>query len=199
MVATKDKTAKKVVKKVVTPAKGKPTSSRTPVKKGTPGKRSTPVKKESSDALTVIEPKKERKTYDLPGQKRDPPDENDSQRKFYCSLREQNPSSEMAEVWMMEYGLLSAEEAKKAYDSVVKRKNKAAAKASNKGSTRTPTKTLAKTPTKTKTPPAKGKGSAEKKPTSAKKSPASAKKKRPVEEEEEDDFKDVMPKKKSRK
>ena len=59
--------------------------------------------------------KAEKKTYELPGQKRDTPDEADSLRKFYVSLRTQKPESEMAETWLMEHGLLPEEEAKKAY------------------------------------------------------------------------------------
>ena len=44
--------------------------------------------------------------YELHGQKRDAPDETDPLRKFYASLRQQNPKSVMAEVWLMEHGLL---------------------------------------------------------------------------------------------
>eukprot|EP00959_Pyramimonas_sp_CCMP1952_P259063 5416162-Pyramimonas_sp.AAC.1 len=105
MVAAKDKTPKKVVKKVVkkeTPGSAKAKSKATPPSKV--------VKKESKAGATPSETKV-KKTYDLPGQKRDPPDENDSQRKFYVSLRQQKPSSEMAEVWCMEHGLLDEDEA----------------------------------------------------------------------------------------
>ena len=49
------------------------------------------------------------------GQKRDTPDETDSLRKFYQSLRAQKPESEMAETWLMEHGLLPEEEQKKAH------------------------------------------------------------------------------------
>ncbi|KAK9165190.1 hypothetical protein Scep_000381 [Stephania cephalantha] len=41
--------------------------------------------------------KKERKAYDLPGQKRDPPEERDPLRIFYESLYDQSPGCEMAQ------------------------------------------------------------------------------------------------------
>lgn len=47
--------------------------------------------------------------YALTGQKRDTPAETDSSYKFYTSLRKQRPDSEMAEVWCMEHGVLTAE------------------------------------------------------------------------------------------
>jgi hypothetical protein len=57
------------------------------------------------------------------GQKRDPPDEEDSLRKFYVSLRAQRPDSIMAEVWLMEHGLLEDAKAhEKAHKAFVKRK-----------------------------------------------------------------------------
>ncbi|KAF4373064.1 hypothetical protein CsatB_008400 [Cannabis sativa] len=65
--------------------------------------------------------KKVKKVYDLPGQKRDPPEERDPLRIFYETLFKQNPNSEMALFWMMESGLLSKEEAKKAFE---KKQNK---------------------------------------------------------------------------
>ncbi|WOG97774.1 hypothetical protein DCAR_0417115 [Daucus carota subsp. sativus] len=57
--------------------------------------------------------KREKKIFDLPGQKRDPPDERDPSRIFYESLYKQVPTSEMAAFWMMESGLLTFEEASK--------------------------------------------------------------------------------------
>ncbi|KAM7521217.1 hypothetical protein LguiB_020179 [Lonicera macranthoides] len=65
--------------------------------------------------------KKERKVYDLPGQKRDPPEERDPLRIFYETLYKQVPNSEMAAFWMMENGLLSKEVAKKVYEKKLKR------------------------------------------------------------------------------
>ncbi|KAI5073156.1 hypothetical protein GOP47_0011169 [Adiantum capillus-veneris] len=60
--------------------------------------------------------KKEKKVYELPGQKHDPPEERDPLRIFYESLYNQNPKSEMAQIWMMEHGLLPSEAAKKALE-----------------------------------------------------------------------------------
>ncbi|GKV03433.1 hypothetical protein SLEP1_g15731 [Rubroshorea leprosula] len=59
---------------------------------------------------------REKKVYTLPGQKHDPPEEREPLRIFYESLSKQIPTSEMAEFWMMEHGLLSPERAKKAYE-----------------------------------------------------------------------------------
>ncbi|TVU17564.1 hypothetical protein EJB05_07340 [Eragrostis curvula] len=60
--------------------------------------------------------KKERKVYELPGQKHDPPDERDSLRIFYESLYEQIPTSDMAATWLMEWGLLPLDVAKKVFE-----------------------------------------------------------------------------------
>lgn len=68
--------------------------------------------------------KRERKVYDLPGQKRDPPEERDPLRIFYQTLHEQKPTSEMATVWMMESGLLPLEEAKRVYERKMSIKNR---------------------------------------------------------------------------
>ncbi|XP_015693333.1 uncharacterized protein LOC107304310 [Oryza brachyantha] len=65
--------------------------------------------------------KTEKKVYSLPGQKFDPPEEREPLRIFYESLSKQIPSSEMAEFWLMEHGLLSPERAKKAYERKQKR------------------------------------------------------------------------------
>ncbi|KAJ4958282.1 hypothetical protein NE237_025393 [Protea cynaroides] len=59
---------------------------------------------------------KSKKVFTLAGQKYDPPEEREPLRIFYESLSKQIPSSEMAEFWMMEHGLLSPEKAKKAYE-----------------------------------------------------------------------------------
>ncbi|KAI3858377.1 hypothetical protein MKW92_008619 [Papaver armeniacum] len=67
--------------------------------------------------------KTEKKVYDLPGQKRDPPEERDPLRIFYESLYEQRPDSEMAKLWMMECGLLPVDEAKQVFEQ--KHKNQA--------------------------------------------------------------------------
>ncbi|XP_042470492.1 uncharacterized protein LOC122052831 isoform X1 [Zingiber officinale] len=64
---------------------------------------------------------KGRKVYDLPGQKHDQPEERDPLRIFYESLYNQVPGSEMAALWMMEWGLLPLDEAKKVYDNKLKK------------------------------------------------------------------------------
>lgn len=70
---------------------------------------------------TTVRAKTERKVYTLAGQKHDPPEEREPLRIFYESLSKQIPSSEMAEFWMMEHGLLSPEKSKKAYEKKQKR------------------------------------------------------------------------------
>eukprot|EP00249_Psilotum_nudum_P018500 c26838_g2_i2 orf=2-1024(-) len=65
--------------------------------------------------------RKERKVYDLPGQKHDPPEERDPLRIFYETLYQQKAGSEMAEVWMMEHGLLPLNIAKRVYERKQKR------------------------------------------------------------------------------
>lgn len=57
--------------------------------------------------------KRVRKVFDKPGQTRETPPEEDPQRRFYTSLLEQNPKSEMAQKWCVMNGLLPVEEAKK--------------------------------------------------------------------------------------
>ncbi|XP_019432248.1 PREDICTED: uncharacterized protein LOC109339288 [Lupinus angustifolius] len=59
---------------------------------------------------------RERKVYSLPGQKHDPPEQKEPLRIFYESLSKQISTSEMAEFWLMEHGLLSPERAKKAFE-----------------------------------------------------------------------------------
>jgi len=62
---------------------------------------------------TMKEEKREKRVFTLPGQRHEPPEERDALRIFYETLHEQIPRSEMAEVWMMEHGLLAFAEAKK--------------------------------------------------------------------------------------
>ncbi|KAH9550234.1 hypothetical protein CY35_10G061600 [Sphagnum magellanicum] len=62
---------------------------------------------------TMKEEKREKRAFTLPGQRHEPPEERDALRIFYETLHEQIPRSEMAEVWMMEHGLLAFAEAKK--------------------------------------------------------------------------------------
>ncbi|KAK9102350.1 hypothetical protein Sjap_019604 [Stephania japonica] len=75
----------------------------------------------SSSSKTVAASKsivkvRQKKVYTLPGQKYDTPEEREPLRIFYESLSKQIPSSQMAEFWMMEHGLLSPDRAKKAYE-----------------------------------------------------------------------------------
>ncbi|KAK1372520.1 Ubiquitin carboxyl-terminal hydrolase FAF [Heracleum sosnowskyi] len=72
--------------------------------------------KTTSKVTTTTVKKREKKVYSLAGQKYDPPEEREPLRIFYESLSKQIPSSEMAEFWMMEHGLLSPDKAKKAYE-----------------------------------------------------------------------------------
>ncbi|KAK9755075.1 hypothetical protein RND81_01G000700 [Saponaria officinalis] len=65
--------------------------------------------------------KRIKKVYDLPGQKRDPPEQRDPLRIFYETLYQQKPSSELAALWMMESGLLPLEEANKVYEKKMKK------------------------------------------------------------------------------
>ncbi|KAL0323815.1 UNVERIFIED_CONTAM: hypothetical protein Scaly_2348600 [Sesamum calycinum] len=88
-------------------------------KNGSSSNASKTIKKTSSQskADTKTVPKtREKKVYSLPGQKYDVPEEREPLRLFYESLSKQIPSSEMAEFWLMEHGLLSPEKAKKAYE-----------------------------------------------------------------------------------
>ncbi|MED6159632.1 hypothetical protein PIB30_043993 [Stylosanthes scabra] len=74
----------------------------------------------SSSSKTVTKTKttrvREKKVYNLPGQKHDPPEQKEPLRIFYESLSKQIPTSEMAEFWLMEHGLLSPDRAKKAFE-----------------------------------------------------------------------------------
>ncbi|PIN10535.1 hypothetical protein CDL12_16862 [Handroanthus impetiginosus] len=77
------------------------------------------MKKTSSQSKSVtkaVTKTREKKVYSLPGQKYDVPEQREPLRLFYESLSKQIPSSEMAEFWLMEHGLLSPERAKKAHE-----------------------------------------------------------------------------------
>ncbi|EPS59810.1 hypothetical protein M569_14995, partial [Genlisea aurea] len=73
------------------------------------------VKKATTQSKSVAKTR-QKKIYSLPGQKYDVPEEREPLRIFYESLSKQIPSSEMAEFWLMEHGMLSAERARKAYE-----------------------------------------------------------------------------------
>ncbi|QCD84776.1 DNA ligase 1-like [Vigna unguiculata] len=71
----------------------------------------------SSETTTKTTTKvREKKVYILLGQKHDPPEQKEPLRVFYESLSKQIPTSEMAEFWLMEHGMLSPESAKRAYE-----------------------------------------------------------------------------------
>lgn len=78
------------------------------------------MKSKTTTTTTTVKTR-EKKVYSLPGQKYDPPEEREPLRIFYESLSKQIPSSEMAEFWMMEHGLLSPERAKRAYEKKQRR------------------------------------------------------------------------------
>jgi len=111
-------------------AKGVKKTTATKTKKAATKKKKTAAKKSAAAKKKKASEDKELLTkYDLHGQKRDTPDEADPLRKFYASLRVQNPKSVMAETWLMEHGLLeSAEEQKNAYARFLKSKGRAVPK-----------------------------------------------------------------------
>ena len=115
---------KPAVKKAKKPAVKKTTATKK--KKPAAKKKKKPAAKKAKKPAANAAPKKE---YDLHGQKRETPDEADPLRKFYLSLRKQNPKSVMAEVWLMEHGLLEDAEAQiDAYKRFLKSKGKAVPK-----------------------------------------------------------------------
>ena len=60
----------------------------------------TDSKAKAEDGKTVVKPaKKPKAVYDMPGQTRPKPDEEDSLTIFYTSLLEQRPDSELANKW----------------------------------------------------------------------------------------------------
>ncbi|CAN1785008.1 hypothetical protein LINPERHAP1_LOCUS16741 [Linum perenne] len=70
----------------------------------------------SKATTTTTKTTRVKKVFSLAGQRYDPPEEREPVRIFYESLSEQIPTSEMAEFWMMEHGLLSPERSKKAFE-----------------------------------------------------------------------------------
>lgn len=74
------------------------------------------MKKEAAPATTgpsqaSQKTQRVKRVFDMPGQTRDTPPENDPLRRFYTSLLEQTPDSEMARRWCAMTGLLSHEDA----------------------------------------------------------------------------------------
>eukprot|EP00890_Picochlorum_soloecismus_P005831 jgi/Picsp_1/6249/NSC_03603-R1_protein len=74
-------------------------------KKVVPGKNKSPSKEKSAETTRT------KRVFEKPGQTRPEPEEDDPLRKFYTSLLEQVPESEMAKRWCVMSGLLSIEEA----------------------------------------------------------------------------------------
>ncbi|TYJ39447.1 hypothetical protein E1A91_A04G071000v1 [Gossypium mustelinum] len=85
----------------------KPISKRSSATKADKEKEMKKKKKkgEEKKAAAGKEVKREKKVYDLPGQKRDPPEERDSLRIFYETMYQQIPHSEMAQFWSKELQL----------------------------------------------------------------------------------------------
>ncbi|KAL1552407.1 hypothetical protein AAHA92_13207 [Salvia divinorum] len=71
---------------------------------------------QAKDDKKTVTRTREKKVYSLAGQKFDVPEEREPLRIFYESLSKQIPSSEMAEFWLMEHGMLSPERARKAHE-----------------------------------------------------------------------------------
>ncbi|XP_057503927.1 uncharacterized protein LOC130787559 [Actinidia eriantha] len=92
----------------------KPRSTPTATKIEVKGKTTSSSLKMTTKITTVKT--REKKVYSLAGQKFDVPEEREPLRIFYESLSNQITSSEMAEFWMMEHGLLSPERARKAHE-----------------------------------------------------------------------------------
>jgi len=68
---------------------------------------------------------KSKKIYDMPGQKKDTPNELNGARIFYETLRQQKPKSKMAEEYLLKFGLLPYEEAAAIVEIQMKLKAKA--------------------------------------------------------------------------
>lgn len=107
-------TKKKADSSTKHPVDSKNKSVPTVIKSEVKGNTTSSSSKTTTTTTTVKV--REKKVYTLPGQKYDPPEEREPLRIFYESLSEQIPSSEMAEFWMMEHGLLSSECAKRAFE-----------------------------------------------------------------------------------
>ncbi|XP_027148654.1 transcriptional regulator ATRX homolog isoform X1 [Coffea eugenioides] len=84
-------------------------------------KKEDETKKKEAKETEQTAKKREKKVYDLPGQRREPPEERDPLRIFYETLYKQVPNSEMAAIWMMESGLLQKEAAKKIFEKKQKK------------------------------------------------------------------------------
>uniref|UniRef100_A0A7R9XZF3 Uncharacterized protein n=1 Tax=Prasinoderma coloniale TaxID=156133 RepID=A0A7R9XZF3_9VIRI len=147
-----------------------------------------------AEAGAPIKVKREKKVYDLPGQRYDTPPDADPLRQFYTSLLEQRPESAMAEQWCLYRGLMDAEMAKKVAPKYARAESKAAVKkagAGTKGAKKTATQKGA-VDKKAAAKKAAAKKAAAKKPPPAK-APAAKKKpvKRPPPDSDSDSDDDV--------
>ncbi|KAL4281827.1 hypothetical protein GQ457_03G030740 [Hibiscus cannabinus] len=130
----------------------KPISKRSSATKSDKEKELKKKKKkgEEKKAEAGKEKKRAKKVYDLPGQKRDRPEERDPLRIFYETMYQQMPHSEMAQFWMMESGLLPLAEAKKVFEKkqkkVLQQKLISPVKAASAGKGSTKSVTVKKTP-----------------------------------------------------
>lgn len=122
----------------------------------TPKKASTKPKIEPKD-----EPKKARKVFDKPGQTRETPGEEDPQRRFYTSLLQQIPTSDMAKKWCVMAGLLPEEDARKWVEQNAKKKVNAGKSQTIAKKKATPRKSPKPAVKKERTPKAKKKASVE--------------------------------------
>lgn len=108
-------------------------SSKKDTKKKDSKKADSKSKSKKTDSKSKSgEKSKEEKTskkYDLPGQKKDTPDELDAVRMFYESAYKENPMSEMAARWCLIHGLLPPAVATQFHTKGFEALTKAAAKA----------------------------------------------------------------------
>ncbi|KAL5071197.1 hypothetical protein RYX36_022084 [Vicia faba] len=97
-------------------SKNPPDSKIKSVSKSEVKHKATSSSSSKSTTKTTTTKVREKKVYNLPGQKHDPPEQKEPLRIFYESLSKQIPTSEMAEFWLMEHGMLSPENAKRAFE-----------------------------------------------------------------------------------
>ncbi|QDZ20382.1 hypothetical protein HOP50_04g28990 [Chloropicon primus] len=71
--------------------------------------------------------KREKKVYNMPGQTRETPQENEPVAKFYSSLYKEKPESAMALRWLMQHGMLPKEVAEREFLKAKKAKSQATA------------------------------------------------------------------------
>ncbi|PPD88881.1 hypothetical protein GOBAR_DD14202 [Gossypium barbadense] len=141
-------------------------------------------KKDNVFAAAGKEVKREKKVYDLPGQKRDPPEERDPLRIFYETMYQQIPHSEMAQFWMMESGLLPLAEAKKVFEKKQKKIKQQKLSSPMKPGSAVKSSTGSVTVKRT---PMVSPGSSNKKKTDSKVAPKQTKKRKAEESESSDD------------